>query len=112
MKHVSLNSISAEGVSHNSAIQKKVMLRSGDLPHLVNFARATFTPGQVAAGHAHQDMCEVFFIESGTGNICVDGTDYPLLPGTCIAVEPGEVHEVQNTGAEALVISYFGLLAN
>jgi quercetin dioxygenase-like cupin family protein len=110
MKQVSLNDLPIERVSHNASIQKKVMLRSGDLPHLINFAQATFAPGQVAPGHAHQDMCEVFFIESGTGNMCVDGIDYLLSPGTCIAVEPGEVHEVSNRGTEDLVITYFGIV--
>ena len=109
MKQVSLSDLPIDRVSHNRAIQKQVMLRSGDLPHLINFAQATFTPGQVAAGHSHEDMCEVFFIESGVGNICIDGTDYPLTPGTCIAVEPGEVHEVSNRGVEDLVITYFGI---
>ena len=62
-----------------------------------------------APGHAHQDMCEVFFVEAGQGNICIDGTDYALTPGVCVAVEPGEVHEVSNPGQEELVLTYFGL---
>ena len=109
MKLVSLNQISAEGVSHNAAIRKTVMLRMGDLPHLTNFSQARFPPGEVANAHSHQDMCEVFFIESGTGKINIDGTDYSLTSGTCIAVDVGEVHELCNTGETELVVTYFGL---
>ena len=109
MKHTALQTLPNESVSHNPAIQKKVMLRLGDLPHLTNFSQARFAPGQVAAAHAHQDMCEVFFVESGSGRIQIDGQVYPLEAGVCVAVEPGEVHEVSNPGAEELVLTYFGL---
>jgi quercetin dioxygenase-like cupin family protein len=112
MKHCDLHQLPTEAVSHNPAIQKKVMLRLGDLPHLTNFSQARFAPGQVAAAHAHSDMCEVFFVESGTGVIRVNGQDHPLTAGICIAVETGEVHEVKNNGTEELVLTYFGLRSN
>ncbi|HBW57025.1 MAG TPA: cupin domain-containing protein [Oscillatoriales bacterium UBA8482] len=111
MKIIDLNQIPEQEVSHNPAIKKKVMLSLGDLPHLTNFSQAYFAPGQVAGGHAHADMCEVFFVESGLGNICIDGTDYDLKPGVCIAVKPGEIHEVSNTGNRDLILTYFGLRA-
>jgi quercetin dioxygenase-like cupin family protein len=109
MKQVSLTDLPEEAVSHNPAIKKKVMLRLGELPHLTNFSQARFAPGQVAASHVHWDMCEVFFVESGTGTIRIDDRTYALLPGTCIAVEPGETHEVSNPGPTELVLTYFGL---
>jgi quercetin dioxygenase-like cupin family protein len=109
VKQTALSQIPEECVSHNPAIKKKVMLRLGDLPHLTNFSQARFAPGQVASAHAHQDMCEVFFVEAGTGVIQIDGQDHVLEPGVCIAVEPGEVHEVKNNGVEELVLTYFGL---
>jgi quercetin dioxygenase-like cupin family protein len=109
MKLKSLAQLPEQPVSHNPAIRKKVMLKLGDLPHLTNFSQACFLPGQVASGHAHQDMCEVFFVESGEGTIYINGTPYPLTPGTCVAIEPGEDHEVANTGTANLVLTYFGL---
>ena len=105
----SLKDLPEESVSHNPEIKKKVMLRFGDLPHLTNFSQAHFAPGQTAPGHAHQDMCEVFFVQDGSGVIRIDNKEYPLLPGDCIAVEPGEVHEIINTGLAELVLIYFGL---
>ncbi|MBD2483332.1 cupin domain-containing protein [Planktothrix sp. FACHB-1365] len=109
MKITDLNQIPEQEVSHNPAIKKKVMLSLGDLPHLTNFSQACFAPGQVAGGHSHADMCEVFFVESGWGNMAINGTDYELKPGVCIAVEPGEVHEVTNIGNTDLILTYFGL---
>jgi quercetin dioxygenase-like cupin family protein len=112
MKHHSLSEIPSEGVSHNPNIRKQVMLRKGDLPHLTNFSQARFAPGQVAPGHSHDNMTEVFFVESGSGTISIDGQAYLLEPGTCVAVDIGEVHEIANTGEEELVLTYFGLQVN
>ena len=109
MKLTTLSHLPVETVSHNQAIKKQVMLRSGDLPHLTSFSQARFLPSQVATAHAHEDMHEVFFVESGIGRIVIDGTPHNLVPGVCVAVAPGEIHEVSNTGEEALVLTYFGL---
>lgn len=109
MKHVELSQILPTAVSHNAAIQKQVMLQPGDLPNLIYFSQARFQPGQVAPGHAHTDMSEVFFVESGTGTITIDGRVHPLSPGTCVGVNPEEVHEVSNTGTVDLVLTYFGI---
>jgi quercetin dioxygenase-like cupin family protein len=109
MKLTSLSSLPTEFVSHNPHISKKVMLRPGDLPHLTNFSQARLAPGQIAPGHSHADMHEVFFVESGDGTIQVDQQVYPLTPGVCIAIQPGETHEVANTGATELILTYFGI---
>ena len=109
MKRVSLNAIPEQGVSHNAAIRKQVMLQKGDLPHLIQFAQAQFGPGQIAGAHTHSDMHEVFFVESGQGVMVIDDEEHTLVPGVCIAVAPGETHEVRNTGAEQLVLTYFGI---
>ena len=109
MKIVDLNRLPSKQVSHNPEISKKVMLDNGDLPHLTNFSQATFAPGQTASPHAHQDMSEVFFVSAGQGIMRLSGTDYDLTPGVCIAIEPGEIHEVINTGKENLVLTYFGI---
>ncbi|MGB3135311.1 MAG: cupin domain-containing protein [Nodosilinea sp.] len=108
MKITSLDQVPEQSVSHNPAIKKRVLLRSHDLPSLTNFSQASFAPGQVAPSHSHADMAEVFFVESGHGTITIDGQPHALNPGTCVAVEPGEDHEVANTGTEALVLTYFG----
>ena len=110
MKQVKLSELGNQGVSHNAAIRKKVMVQSGEIPHLTNFSQATFAPGQVAMAHAHSDMYEVFFVSAGMGTMAVNGQDQHLSPGVCICVEPGDVHEVTNTGEQSLVLTYFGVV--
>jgi hypothetical protein len=65
MKITLLANLPEGQVSHNPEIKKKVMLGPGDVPHVTNFSQARFAPGQVASAHAHRDMYEVFFVESG-----------------------------------------------
>ncbi|HHP7230091.1 MAG TPA: cupin domain-containing protein [Xenococcaceae cyanobacterium] len=109
MKITNLDQLPEQKVSHNQEIKKKVMLIAGDLPHLTNFSQATFTPGQIASAHFHQDMSEVFLVESGVGVIYINDRQYSLVKGTCIAVEVGEVHKIINTGNTNLVLTYFGI---
>lgn len=109
MKKVSLRELPREGVSHDPQIGKQVMLRRGDLPHLTSFSRATLTPGQSARAHEHADMFEVFFVESGAGLMKIGGAEHELLSGVCVLVEPGERHEITNTGSSDLVLNYFGV---
>ena len=111
MKYVSLDQINDQCVSHNAAIRKKVLLTPGELPHLTQFAQAYFAPDQVANAHQHNDMYEVFFVQSGNGQIVIDGQPHRLSPGICVTVSPGESHEVRNTGKEPLILTYFGLQA-
>ena len=109
MKITSLDNLPQQTVSHNPEITKKVMLSNKDLPHLTNFSQATFAPGQVANAHAHQDMCEVFFVSAGSGVIRIDGREYDLTSGIYVAVEPEETHEIINTGTINLILTYFGI---
>jgi mannose-6-phosphate isomerase-like protein (cupin superfamily) len=112
MKIARLDDLARERVVHNPAIAKRVMLRAGEVPHLTQLAQARLAPGQVAPGHAHADMWEIFFAAEGEGEIEVDGAVHPLAAGTCIAIEPGERHELRNPGGVELVVLYLGLRAD
>ena len=109
MKITNLQNLPLQAVSHNPEIKKKVMLSSGDLPHLTNFSQASLAPGQISAAHYHQDMSEVFFVNAGEGIIKIGDRNYALTPGVCIAVEVKEVHEITNTGSRDLILTYFGI---
>lgn len=109
MKYVFLNEIEEVGVSHNPEIKKKVLIPNGQIPHLTQFSRATFKPGQVANNHIHQDMYEIFYVENGEGEIIVNGSKYSLASGVCVTVEPAENHEVINTGKVDLILTILGI---
>ena len=110
MKLIRINELPEKGVSHNARIRKREIVANGELGAVVNYARAIFPPGEKAGSHLHNDMAEVFTVESGCGEIRIDEVAYVLAAGIVVVVEPGEVHEIVNTGGSNLVVSYFSVL--
>lgn len=108
----SLENIPFEGVSHNPEIRKKIILKSGQIPALTNFSIAVFSPGQETKFHQHADMFEVFFVTKGTAKIIVNSDELVLEAGSCIVIEPKEMHAIRNIGNSELNLTYFGILAN
>ncbi len=111
MEYISLNKLPEKSVSHNRAIKKKSIITKGKIPQLTNFAQASFAPGQVSPAHSHDDMWEVFYVESGSGIIKVNEQEYKLEKGVTVTVEPTEKHEIINNSSAELVVNYFGILA-
>ncbi|KAF9584544.1 hypothetical protein BGW38_006069 [Lunasporangiospora selenospora] len=58
MKISRLNDLPGAYVSHDSNVEKKVLLKSGDVPHVSQLAVATLKPGEQATEHFHKDMTE------------------------------------------------------
>lgn len=109
MKLIKVNELPEKGVSHNARIRKRVIIANGELGPVTNYARAVFPPGEKAGSHLHNDMAEVFAVESGCGEIRVNDVAYVFSAGTVVIVDPGDVHEIVNTGSSNLVVNYFGV---
>ncbi len=109
MKITSLKTIPEVETSHNKDIKKRVMISKGAMPLVTQIAQVVFKPGQIAEKHIHDDMFETFYIERGEGIVAIDDTNVALEKGMCVTVEPGEAHELKNTGKEELVVLVFGL---
>jgi quercetin dioxygenase-like cupin family protein len=99
--------ITPEGVSHDPDILKRVFLRAGEMPHVLQLATAVFEPGQTAAAHAHDGMVEIFLCTEGSGSVVVDGRPHELRQGTMFVCEPGEVHEVGS--ADGMSVTVFAI---
>lgn len=109
MKLVRINELPDLGVSHNPLIRKRVMVEKGIVPGVTHYARAVFPPGEKADAHVHNDLTEVFTCESGRGEIRVNDVGYVFAPGVTVVVEPGETHEIINSGDIDLIVTYFGI---
>ena len=109
MKLIRINELPDAGVSHNDRIRKREIIRNGQLGAITHYARAVFPPGEKVGSHLHNDMAEVFTVESGSGEIRVNDVAYVLSADTVVVVEPGDVHEIVNTGGTNLVVTYFGV---
>ncbi|KAF9431919.1 hypothetical protein BGZ76_011522 [Entomortierella beljakovae] len=110
MKHTTFDSLPVSYVSHDSQVEKRVLLKYGDVPHVPQLAIASLKPGEQATKHSHKDMTETFHFMSGTGEMEVDGKIFEVKTGTTVTVYPMEAHEIRNTGTEILSIIYFGIV--
>lgn len=96
-------------IANNPAIQKQELIGAGCIPHVTQFARAQFGPGQVAPAHAHPDLTETFFVESGSGTMTVNGVAIALTTGVAVCVEAGERHEIAASATSDLAILFFSV---
>ena len=110
MKLIHMNELPEKEVSHNAKIRKREILTDGEVGPITTYSKAIFPPGEKADAHHHDDMAEVFTVESGCGEIYIDGVGYLFSAGLTVLVEPEEVHEIINSGTTELVVSYFGVL--
>lgn len=110
MHYVNLADVSEGATSHDGPIRKRVMLKRGDIPGVMQFARAVFPAGAAVEAHSHADMTEVFLCDGGRGVITVDGRDVVLEAGVCVAVQPGEVHALRADAAGEMVLTYWSVL--
>ena len=61
-------------------------------------------PGQSTGGpdNSHPESDQWLFVVAGQGSATIDGETYSLAPGTLVLIEPGETHEITNTGDDPL----------
>ncbi len=61
-------------------------------------------PGERMSLQRHRHRMEVWRVISGQGEDQGPKPPLPLTPGRTVAVEPGQVHRIANTGRDPLVI--------
>jgi hypothetical protein len=58
MKTTTLDTLPVAYISHDSTVEKKVLLKMGEVPNVAQLAVATLKPGEQASKHHHKDMTE------------------------------------------------------
>jgi mannose-6-phosphate isomerase-like protein (cupin superfamily) len=74
----------------NSCIQKQ------------SLAEARVEPGASTTPHYHPLTEEIYYILAGTGQMHLAGERQAVGPGDAIAIPPGQVHAITNTGSTPL----------
>jgi quercetin dioxygenase-like cupin family protein len=64
-------------------------------------------PGQDQRIHSHKDSDKIYFVLRGKGLFHVAGEEKELVEGEAVIARPGEVHGVQNSSAEDLILLVF-----
>ena len=67
------------------------------------FRKRALHPGSGIGLHK-QDVDEVYYVLSGTGELTLDGERHAVSSGTAILTRPGSSHSLKQTGADDLVI--------
>jgi len=109
MKLVLLDQIEKDSVGHAPGIIRQVLLGEDLLPGSVRLSHAIIHPGQAVEAHRHENLCEVFYLLSGTGLLIVDGNETRIGQGNCFMIEAGEEHALLNNGKDDMCLLYFGL---
>src|SRR5262249_19256473 len=68
-----------------------------------SLAEARVAPGGRTAPHYHKRTEEIYYVLRGTGEMTIGDETRGVAPGDAIAIPPGQVHTVLNTGSEPLV---------
>jgi mannose-6-phosphate isomerase-like protein (cupin superfamily) len=108
MKIFRLHDLEWIPASHESpqspSVWKKVLLQKADLlegrVQMVNWCR--MESGKSFRAHYHEDMEEIFIILKGRAKMLVTGEEASLGEGEAAVISPGDVHEMENVGAEDL----------
>ena len=66
---------------------------------------AEIPPGAILARHRHAAP-EIYYLLSGTGNVEVDGRNYPVAAGAAVFIPGGALHAFGNIGASTITFVY------
>ena len=92
-------------------VLKKVLLEKADLrPGRVQMVNWAFLGvGKQFARHYHEDMQEIFVIVQGEAVITVAAETATLRRGDAVLIDPREIHQMRNTGTEAVEYLAIGI---
>ncbi len=65
-------------------------------------AEARLPPGGRATPHHHVQTEEIYYVLAGQGSMRIGMETEPVGPGDAVAIPPGAVHQITNTGRDEL----------
>lgn len=104
------NSISSTPIEHcmggEGTVMMERLLEGSD--EMLNKGRAyvrhTLNPGVTIGKHTHEGEMESMVIISGRAKHIINGVTQELEAGDIIVAQPGDTHEIAQTGKEPLVL--------
>ncbi len=69
---------------------------------LHSLAHIVIAPGRASSRHYHKISEETYYILSGQSRMVIDGREFALIPGQACLIQPGEWHQIFNSGEEDL----------
>ena len=98
------NAIEKQVQSHPSlnAVEKQILIgpEQGWVDHVMRLF--TLKEGGYAPRHEHP-WPHILYAMEGSGNLFMDGTDYPMSPGSVAYVPSDILHQISNAGPDEFV---------
>jgi mannose-6-phosphate isomerase-like protein (cupin superfamily) len=67
-----------------------------------SLAEARLPPGGATTPHYHPRTEEIYYILEGAARMRIGGEERDVRAGDAIAIPPGQIHQITNTGNEVL----------
>lgn len=67
-----------------------------------SLAEARLPPGASTTPHVHQRTEEIYYVLHGSARMRIGEETRSIGPGDAVAIPPGQIHQVTNTGPEPL----------
>lgn len=68
-----------------------------------SLAEARLPPGASTVAHYHPRAEEIYYLLAGSGRMQIGEEFQDVGPGDAIAIPPGQVHQITNTGGQTLL---------
>ncbi len=101
MDIVNLDQVSPFLTKDGSEIRELLAHRNSGIRHQ-SLAEARLPAGGATVPHFHRRTEEIYYILVGQGQITIDRDQRNVNPGDAIAIPPGAVHTIRNTGSGTL----------
>jgi len=95
-----------EGVVYTTkdgSLIRELMHPSAHGNNAQSLAEATVKIGQTTFAHAHKVSEELYYILAGEGDMRLDDDWFKVVVGDTVAILPGQIHQIKNTGNGDLV---------
>ena len=70
----------------------------------LSLAEARVKPGGKTEPHFHKESEEIYQVVSGEGILKIENETYEVGEGVSVVIMPGQVHSLENTGKNDLVV--------
>jgi mannose-6-phosphate isomerase-like protein (cupin superfamily) len=97
----SLENVAAFVTKDGSEIRELLAHRNSAIRNQ-SLAEARLAPGTSTQAHYHVKTEEIYYITHGVGRIRIDGEVREVAGGDAIAISPGHIHKLWNTGSDVL----------
>ena len=96
-----LNRVSSFTTKDGSEIRELLAHRNSSIRNQ-SLAEARLPPSASTTPHYHPRAEEIYYILSGRGQMCIHEETAEVGPGDAIAIPPGLIHQITNTGSTVL----------